>query len=134
MRLLVSKFLSFVALAAVCTMIFSATAQANPYIEFQAQTVHLDNEGEATIEGYFENTGDTDAYVKWVEFDLKLTARNGQQMWEDFGIRHYTDVFVPAGETVYYEFSIEDYQIPEYHGKFRSNFQNVRTYWSTAAG
>lgn len=134
MRLFVSRFLSFVALAALCTVIFSATAQANPYITFQAQTVHLNKQGEATIEGYFENTGDTDAYVKWVEFDLKLTAKNGQQLWEDFGVRHYTDVFVRAGETVYYDFSIEDYQLPRYRDKFKWDFTNVRTYWSTAAG
>ena len=129
-----SRFFSFLALAAFCSMIFSATAAARPNIAY-----HVDNvsfvQGEATISGYFENTGDTDAYAKWFKFDLILTADNGQQMWAGYGIFHeLDDIYVPANSAIEYTFYVQDPDIPEYYGDFYWQVENERTHWDTSAG
>ena len=67
---------------------------------------------------YFENEGDDGAYVKSVRLDLTLIDEDGQQMWQDYGIRHSLDLYVPAYEVVDYTFFIQEPGIPGYYGTF----------------
>jgi len=133
MRLL--KLLPIIAFAVLCSMLFSAsTADARPNIKFHADSVTFE-QGEATVSGYFENTGDTDGYAKWIQFDLILTADNGQEMWSDYGIFHeLDDIYIPAYGAIEYTFYVQSEGIPEYHGKYRWQFKNSRTHWDTSAG
>lgn len=99
MKSLASKFFAFFVFALLCAAAFPTAALAKPTIKFQVEHVYLYEAGEAEIVGYFENTGDQGAFVKWMDLDLTLIADNGQQMWSDAGIRHYVDdIYVdPAG-------------------------------------
>ena len=128
------KFLSVLVFAVMCSMYFSETTSANPYIIYHIERIRLNNQGEVRIDGYFENTGDTDAYVKWLEFDLILTADNGQEMWSDYGIFHEMDLFIPAYGFEEYTFYIQNPDIPEYRGRFNWQFQNCRINWDLNAG
>ncbi|MBQ4404690.1 MAG: hypothetical protein IJT47_05310 [Selenomonadaceae bacterium] len=128
------RFFSLLAVAVLCTVAFSATASARPEIHYKIDNVYLPTPGEATIEGHFENNGDTDAYAKWVEFDLILTADNGQQMWADYGIKHNFDIYIPAYSSIEYTFYIQHPDIPEYHNSFNWQYKRMRTHWDTSAG
>ena len=125
--------LAFFALSLLCLTTFSSSAEAKPHIVYHVEHVYLYSPGEATIEGYFVNEGDTDGYAKWVDLDLTLIADNGQEMWSDSGIRHYLDIRVPAYEYVDYTYYVQNSDLPEYYGKvgFRSH---TNTHWSTGAG
>ena len=134
MKKSVFRFFAFAVFAMLCTMLLPQAAEAKPHILYHVEHVYLNDPGEATIVGYFQNDGDRKAYVKWTEFDLTLTADNGQQMWADTGIRHDLDLEVPAGESVEYTFFIQNPDIPEYHGRFRWRTRNCRTHWDVNAG
>ncbi len=88
MRSYVSKLFAFLVLALLCTAVLPSAAQAKPVIKFQIEHVYMHHAGEVEIVGYFENSGDQGAYVKWMDIDLTLIASNGQQMWSDTGILH----------------------------------------------
>ena len=129
-----TKFFTLLFFALLITAAIPSSAQAKPIIKFGIEHVYLHNAGEAEIVGYFENTGDQGAYVKWTEIDLTIIADNGQQMWADSGIRHYVDdIYVPAGTYVAYTFYIQNPDIPEYHGKYRNRWHS-NTHWEKAAG
>ncbi|WP_027406603.1 hypothetical protein [Anaerovibrio sp. RM50] len=131
-RLFIGLFAFFV-MSLLCITTLSPSAEAKPHIVYHVEHVYLQTPGEATIEGYFVNEGDTDAYAKWVDLDLSLTADNGQLMWSDSGIRHYLDIEVPAYEYVYYTYYIQNDDIPEYHQRFTWK-SHTNTHWSTSAG
>ena len=134
MRLLALRFLTLLALAMVWVAAFPQGAEAKPHIKFSIEHVYLHGPGEAEIVGYFENSGDQGAYVKWTEIDLTLIAENGQEMWSDTGIRHYVnDIYVPVGEYIAYTCYAQNPDIPEYHGKFRWR-THTNTHWEKAAG
>ncbi len=134
MKSFASKLFAFFVFALLCAAAFPTAALARPVIKFSVEHVHLHEAGEAEIVGYFENSGDQGAYVKWTELDLTLTADNGQEMWSDAGIRHYVDDFyVPAGEYIAYTYYVQNPDIPEYHGKYRWR-THTNTHWEKAAG
>ena len=134
MKSFVSKFFAFLAFALLCTAAFPTAALAKPTIKFNIEHVFLHEAGEAEIVGYFENSGDQGAYVKWTELDLTLIADNGQQMWSDAGILHEVDdIYVPPQEYIAYTYSVQNPDIPEYHGKYRYRY-HTRTHWEKAAG
>ena len=134
MRQLASRFLSLLAFAVLCSAFFSApSAEAKPNISYHVTNVVLETPGEATIEGYFTNEGTTSAYVKCLAFDLVLTGNDGQQLWADYGVEHYIDVFVPAHKSVDYTFYIRSSGLPLYDGNFTWDFKH-RIQWDTAAG
>ena len=134
MKSFAAKFFTLLFLTLVITAVMPKSAQARPTIKFRVEHVYLHEAGEAEIVGYFENVGDQDAYVKWTDIDLKLFADNGQEMWSDYGIRHYVeDVYVPAHEYVAYTCYIQHPDIPEYHGKYRFRSHTV-THWEKSAG
>lgn len=130
---LFSKIVAFMAIAAFSAMFFASTASAAPNIKYYVTNVRFVAQGEVEIQGYFENNGDRDAYVKCVTLDLTLIADNGQQMWSDTGINHYIDVYVPAYGAQEYTFYVQNEAIPEYHGKFRYRW-HTHTHWDTSAG
>ena len=114
MRSLALRFLALVALAMVWVAAFPQGAEAKPHIKFSIEHVYLHGPGEVEIVGYFENSGDQGAYVKWTEIDLTLIAENGQEMWSDAGIRHYVkDIYVPVGEYIAYTWYVQNPDIPE---------------------
>lgn len=134
MKPLLSRFMALLAFAVLCSAFFSApSAAAKPNITYHVTNVILETPGEATIEGYFTNDGSTSAYVKCLEFDLVLTADDGQQLWADYGIEHYIDVFVPAHKSVDYTFYLRNTALPLYDGDFTWNFR-YSIQWDTAAG
>lgn len=134
MKSFASKFFAFFVFALLCTTVFPASALARPVIKFQLEHVYLHEAGEAEVVGYFENSGDQGAYVKWTELELTLLADNGQQMWSDSGIRHYVDdIYVSPGEYIAYTFYVQNPDIPEYHGEYRYRYRS-RTHWEKAAG
>ena len=134
MKFSVSRLLAFFAFAVLCAAVFPLSASAKPHILFHVEHVYLNDPGEATVVGYFENDGDRTAYVKWTELDLTITADNGQQMWADTGIHHELDLEVPAGDFVDYTFYIQNPDIPEYHGRYHWRTSNCRTHWNVNAG
>ena len=134
MRTCAAKLLAFLVLAVLCTAILPSAAQARPVIKFTIEHVYIHQAGEVEVVGYFENSGDQGAYVRWTDIDLKLIADNGQLMWADTGIRHYVnDIYVPANEYVAYTCYIQNPDIPEYHGKYRHRW-HTSTHWEKAAG
>lgn len=134
MRSYAAKLFACLVLALLCTAVLPLSAQARPIIKFSIEHVYLHHAGEAEIVGYFENTGDQGAYVKWTDLDLTLIADNGQQMWSDKGIRHYVnDIYVPAHQYVAYTYYVKNPDIPEYHGKYRHRWHS-NTHWEKAAG
>lgn len=134
MKRLLSALTVLMMMAVMWAAFMPQEAAAKPHILFHVRHVRLNSPGEATIEGYFANDGDTTAYAKWVQFDLTLKADNGQVMWQDYGIRHYMDVKVPAYSTVDYTFYIHNSDIPEYHKRFTWRTHNNKTHWSKSAG
>ena len=134
MRSYAAKLFVFLVLAVLCTAVWPSTAQARPVIKFTIEYVYIHQAGEVEVVGYFENSGDQGAYVKWTDIDLKLIADNGQLMWADTGIRHYVnDIYVPANEYVAYTCYIQNPDIPEYHGKYRHRW-HTKTHCEKAAG
>lgn len=134
MKSFASKFFAFFVFALLCAAAFPTAALAKPTIKFNIEHVYLHEAGEAEIVGYFENSGDQGAYVKWTELELTLLADNGQQMWSDSGIRHYVDdIYVSPGEYIAYTFYVQNPDIPEYHGEYRYRYRS-RTHWEKAAG
>lgn len=134
MKSLISRLLAVMVLTLIWATAFPQGAEARPIIKFSVEHVYLRSAGEVEIVGYFENSGDTGAYVKWTELDLTLTADNGQEMWSDAGIRHYVDdIYVPAGEYIAYTYYVQNPDIPEYHGKYRFR-THTSTHWEIAAG
>lgn len=134
MKSLTLRLLAVMALALVWAIALPQGAEAKPQIKFTIEHVYLHTAGEAEIVGYFENSGDQGAYVKWTDLDLTLTADNGQEMWSDYGIRHYVeDIYVPAGEYIAYTYYVQHPDIPEYHGKYRYRY-HTNTHWEKAAG
>ncbi len=134
MKSITSRLFAFFVFALFCAVVFPTTAMAKPVIKFNIEHVYLHKAGEVEIVGYFENSGDQSAYVKWTELDLTLIADNGQQMWSDSGIRHYVnDIYVPKGKYIAYTFYVQNPDIPEYHGKLRYRY-HTNTHWEKAAG
>ena len=134
MKSFVTKFFTLLFFALLVTAVMPPEAQAKPLIKFSIEHVYLHEAGEAELVGYFENTGDQDAFVKWTDIDLTLIADNGQEIWSDYGIRHYVDdVYVPANGYVAYTCYIQNQDIPEYHGKYRSRW-HTSTHWGKSAG
>ena len=134
MRSLALRLLALTVLSIVWAAALPQGAEAKPHIKFSIEHIYLHEPGEAEVVGYFENSGDQGAYVKWTEIDLTLIADNGQEMWSDVGIRHYVDdIYVPAGEYVAYTCYVQNPNIPEYHGKFRWR-THPNTHWEKAAG
>ena len=134
MKSFASKVFAFFVFALLCAAAFPTAALARPTIKFHVEHVYLYEAGEAEIVGYFENTGDQGAFVKWMDLDLTLIADNSQQMWSDAGIRHYVDdIYVNPQEYVEYTYYVQNPDIPEYHGKYRFRF-HTNTHWEKAAG
>lgn len=134
MKALTLRLLALIALALFCAVALPQGAEAKPHIKFSIERVHMRQAGQVEIVGYFENTGDQGAYVKWTELDITLIASNGQQMWADTGIRHYVnDIYVPAGGYKAYTYRVKNPDIPEYHGKYRYRC-HTNTHWGKAAG
>ena len=129
-----SRFILLFVLTVLCSVLFPLAAAAKPHIAFRTQHVYL-HRGEAEIVGFFENTGDEMAYAKRFEFDLVLIADNGQQIFADYGIRHYVNsVRVPAGRRITYTFYVRNPRLPDYRGKYSWRIRNPFTTWSKAAG
>jgi len=134
MKSFATRLFTLFAFALLCAAAFPPSAMAKPIIKYHIEHVHMYNAGEVEVVGYFENTGDEAAYVKWTEVDITLICDNGQQMWSDAGIRHYVDDFyIPPQDYVDYTFYIQNPDIPEYHGKYRSRW-HTNTHWERAAG
>lgn len=134
MRLLNFRFLAVLALFFVWAAALPQEAAAKPYIKFSVEKVHLHHAGEVEVVGYLVNSGDQGAYVKWTDLDITLIADNGQEMWSDYGIRHYVnDVYVPAGEYKAYTCYVQNPNIPSYHGKYRFRC-HTNTHWEKNAG
>ena len=134
MKSLTLRLLAVITLALVWAAVLPQEAAARPQIKFGIEHVYLHTAGEAEIVGYFVNEGDDGAYVKWTDLDLTLIADNGQEMWSDYGIRHYVDdIYVPEGEYVAYTYYVQNPDIPEYHGKYHYR-THTSTHWETAAG
>lgn len=134
MRELLQKLATFFVVVGAFTIFFPQSALASPNIKFQVTDVSFE-EGVATINGYFENTGDRDGYAKWITLDLELIADNGQMMWADYGILHDDiDVYVAADNSIEYTFYVWNSDIPDYHGRYHWRAPNCRTHWETAAG
>ena len=134
MKSYASKLFACLVFTLLCTAILPSAVQARPVIKFQIEHVYMHHAGEVEVVGYFRNSGDQGAYVKWMDIDLTLIASNGQQMWSDTGIRHYVkDVYVPAHKYVAYTCYIQNPGIPEYHGKYRHRWHS-KTHWEKAAG
>ncbi len=135
MKRFLSRFLAFFAVAVLFAAFNPQNAGAAAHILWHTEHVYLNTPGEATVEGYFVNDGDGAGTVSWIEFDLILTADNGQQMWSDTGISHYPDgIEVLPGDYVAYTFYIQNPDIPEYHGHYRWRTTNNRTHWQNAVG
>lgn len=134
MKSFAAKFFTLLFLTLVITAVMPTSAQARPTIKFSVEHVYLHEAGEAEIVGYFENVGDQAAYVKWTDIDIAVKADNGQEIWSDYGIRHYVDdVYVPADGYVAYTCYIQNRDIPEYHGKISSRW-HTSTHWEKNAG
>lgn len=133
MKSFTSKLLAFFAFAVLCTVFFPQATEAKPNIVYHVQRVSPDAPGEATIEGCFENLGNETAYAKWIDLDLSLMTDSEQQRWQDFGMRHYTDVEVPAHSSVGYTFVAENPALQEYHGKIQWKCV-ANTHWERGAG
>lgn len=134
MKSFAAKFFTLFFFALLVMAATPPSAHAKPVIKFTIEHVYLHEAGEAEIVGYFENVGDQAAYVKWTDIDLALFSDNGQEIWSDYGIRHYVDdVYVPAQGYVAYTCYIQNQDLPEYHGKHRSRWHTV-THWGKSAG
>ena len=134
MKSLTLRLLAVLVLTLVWAAALPQEAAAKPTIKFSIEHVYLHQAGEVEIVGYFENSGDQGAYVKWTDLDLTLIADNGQEMWSDSGIRTYVgDIYVPAGEYIAYTYYVQNPDIPEYHGKYRYRYHTT-THWEKAAG
>lgn len=132
------RFLSVFGALLVAAVLWSAfvpqQALAKAHIMFHTKQVYLSSPGKAKITGYFENDGDTGAYVKWMQFGLTLNKADGQLLWQDYGIRHNMDVYVPAHGKKNYSFFVKNKDIPEYHQRFKWKIHNKRVHWNTSAG
>lgn len=134
MKSLTLRLLAVLVLTLVWAAALPQEATAKPTIKFSIEHVYLHQAGEVEIVGYFENSGDQGAYVKWTDLDLTLIADNGQEMWSDSGIRNYVgDIYVSPGEYVAYTYYVQNPDIPEYHGKYRYRYHTT-THWEKAAG
>ena len=75
---------AFFVFALLCTAVFATAAQASraePSVDFTVKNIILHKAGEAEIIGYFENTCDQGARVRWFELDLTFFAADGQEIW-----------------------------------------------------
>lgn len=132
------RFLSALVALLMMTVMWAAfipqEASAKPHILFHVKQVRLVSPGKAAIVGYFANDGDTTGYAKWTELGLILKTDNGRILWQDYGIRHYMDVKVPAHRTVNYTFYVRNSDIPKYNKHFTWRIVKPRTHWSKTAG
>ena len=98
------------------------TAEAAVSIEFKATKVIL-NQGQALIQGYFINSGDTGAYVK--KFYLQKLTTDYYGAWD---IEFYPEnLYVGGGDSVLHTFSISDEKCPQV-GQVNSIVRAV-VYW-----
>lgn len=134
MKSFLSKLFALLFFALLTAAVLPPSAQARPVLSFNIEHVYMREAGELELVGFFTNTGDQAAYVKWTDIDIAVKADNGQEIWSDYGIRHYVDdVYVPADGYVAYTCYIQNRDIPEYHGKISSRW-HTSTHWEKNAG
>ncbi|MCR5175723.1 MAG: hypothetical protein K6C05_02615 [Anaerovibrio sp.] len=129
------RFLGIIAFALMCMAVFPQFAQAKPHITFHADHVYLNDVGRATVTGYFRNSGDKAAYVEWTEFDLEITDKQGNIIWNGVAIRHYPkNIRVPSKTSIPYTFYIKSKKLPRYKKPYSWRTSNERTHWNINAG
>ncbi len=124
-------------LLAICmftsTFSLSVTA-AQPQIIYHTQQVYLKTPGQATIVGYFENTGDQTGYIKSFQHDLIINNQDDSQLiWRGHNIHYTTNIKVAPQQKVKHVFHVKNKHIPRYTQRYHWQVKNVHFHWNTSA-
>ena len=99
-------------------------AQGDAYVKFDTDEVVL-KEGSVTMSGHFTNSGDSGVTVVNAKLDVTINDDDGVLIWYDEGEFENLSVYVPVDEPVYFSFTFENDDCPDYDGVIHWSVNNI---------